>query len=363
MSLIAEDEFSMSVTQKQQQIRVCIKFMDEHPSLANDYKPNSVQGNADLSMLWAELAEILNSNDPPMKNIAGWRKFKMESQAENDDRSSNSSISSTTDNPRSYNAKPATSPKEVSSINRFCSQVKTDSISDGDMSDFSNDSEDEEFNNQTEGQNSNPQSHVQSTSPVGDNIMKNGQVVVRKVFTNTRERWRQQNVSGAFSELRKLVPTHPPDKKLSKNEILRMSIKYIKLLTNVLDWQKQEELKYAAEENEPNNNDKSTINVMKEFHVKCERSIVQLDNIQRSTNNNLLMIAPQNQNQTQTKAIKLEAPDEPSSFHFRPDVLPTNTTINTRYLTKFNRPKKRSNQHPQQHPKPDLYLKRKKDRI
>ncbi|CAB0041014.1 unnamed protein product [Trichogramma brassicae] len=52
-----------------------------------------------------------------------------------------------------------------------------------------------------------------------------GSIGVRKLFTNSRERWRQQNVSGAFSELRKLVPTHPPDKKLSKNEILRMAIK------------------------------------------------------------------------------------------------------------------------------------------
>jgi hypothetical protein len=50
-------------------------------------------------------------------------------------------------------------------------------------------------------------------------------VTVQKIFTNTRERWRQQNVSGAFAELRKLVPTHPPDKKLSKNEILRMAIR------------------------------------------------------------------------------------------------------------------------------------------
>lgn len=50
-------------------------------------------------------------------------------------------------------------------------------------------------------------------------------IAVRKIFTNSRERWRQQNVSGAFAELRKLVPTHPPDKKLSKNEILRMAIK------------------------------------------------------------------------------------------------------------------------------------------
>ncbi|XP_063627407.1 uncharacterized protein LOC134798910 [Cydia splendana] len=60
----------------------------------------------------------------------------------------------------------------------------------------------------------------------------------RKLFTNCRERWRQQNVSGAFAELRRLVPTHPPDKKLSKNEILRMSIRYIGLLCEVLEWQK-----------------------------------------------------------------------------------------------------------------------------
>lgn len=65
---------------------------------------------------------------------------------------------------------------------------------------------------------------------------------IKKVFTNSRERWRQQNVAGAFAELRKLVPTHPPDKKLSKNEILRMAIKYIKFLQKVLDWQKQQEV-------------------------------------------------------------------------------------------------------------------------
>ena len=59
-----------------------------------------------------------------------------------------------------------------------------------------------------------------STSPGGCHVG------VRKLFTNSRERWRQQNVSGAFAELRKLVPTHPPDKKLSKNEILRIAIRY-----------------------------------------------------------------------------------------------------------------------------------------
>ncbi|ROT83673.1 hypothetical protein C7M84_023140 [Penaeus vannamei] len=64
---------------------------------------------------------------------------------------------------------------------------------------------------------------------------------IRKVFTNTRERWRQQNVSGAFAELRRLVPTHPPDKKLSKNEILRLAIKYINLLNSVLEWQRRQD--------------------------------------------------------------------------------------------------------------------------
>ena len=51
--------------------------------------------------------------------------------------------------------------------------------------------------------------------------------VVRRMFTNSRERWRQQNVNGAFVHLRKLVPTHPPDRKLSKHEILRLAIKVL----------------------------------------------------------------------------------------------------------------------------------------
>lgn len=59
--------------------------------------------------------------------------------------------------------------------------------------------------------------------------------------TNNRERWRQQNVNKAFANLRRLVPTYPPDKKLSKNEILRVAIKYIRLLDSILAYQKQEQ--------------------------------------------------------------------------------------------------------------------------
>lgn len=55
-----------------------------------------------------------------------------------------------------------------------------------------------------------------------------------RMFTNKRERWRQQNVNMAFTELRKLLPTYPPDKKLSKVEILRSAVKYIEFLQNVL---------------------------------------------------------------------------------------------------------------------------------
>ncbi|KAG5841515.1 T-cell acute lymphocytic leukemia protein 2 [Anguilla rostrata] len=61
--------------------------------------------------------------------------------------------------------------------------------------------------------------------------------MTRKVFTNSRERWRQQNVNGAFAELRKLIPTHPPDKKLSKNEILRLAMRYIGFLSRLLEAQ------------------------------------------------------------------------------------------------------------------------------
>lgn len=59
----------------------------------------------------------------------------------------------------------------------------------------------------------------------------------RKKYFFQSFRWRQQKVNSAFCQLRRLVPTHPPDKKLSKNEILRLAIRYINILNNVLDFQ------------------------------------------------------------------------------------------------------------------------------
>lgn len=180
-----------------------------------------------------------------------------------------------------------------------------------------------------------------NSPPNNSNILKNAPTIsggpVRKVFTNTRERWRQQNVSGAFAELRKLVPTHPPDKKLSKNEILRMAIKYIKLLTGVLEWQKQqEELQQEQHQskcrdtrvsNELNNNERHRLNGhhestvsgrnnasplrqvhVKQFHLKCERvGNALIANAQR--NNSLLMIAPSAMSTRPIKMEELEAVD------------------------------------------------------
>lgn len=59
--------------------------------------------------------------------------------------------------------------------------------------------------------------------------------VIKRNLTNSRERWRQQNVNEAFLDLRSLVPTYPHDKKLSKNEILRLAIKYINNLMEILN--------------------------------------------------------------------------------------------------------------------------------
>lgn len=73
--------------------------------------------------------------------------------------------------------------------------------------------------------------------------------MTRKIFTNTRERWRQQSVNSAFAKLRKLIPTHPPDKKLSKNETLRLAMRYINFLVKVLGEQSLEQAGVAAQGN------------------------------------------------------------------------------------------------------------------
>ncbi|KAI1727903.1 helix-loop-helix DNA-binding domain-containing protein [Ditylenchus destructor] len=50
-----------------------------------------------------------------------------------------------------------------------------------------------------------------------------------------RERQRQSNVRQAFDKLRRVIPAYPPDRKMSKSEILRTAIRYITILEYCLD--------------------------------------------------------------------------------------------------------------------------------
>ncbi|ESO03572.1 hypothetical protein HELRODRAFT_153470, partial [Helobdella robusta] len=51
----------------------------------------------------------------------------------------------------------------------------------------------------------------------------------------SRERLRVEAFNSAFNNLRLLLPTLPPDKKLSKIEVLRLAICYISYLGHVLE--------------------------------------------------------------------------------------------------------------------------------
>lgn len=50
---------------------------------------------------------------------------------------------------------------------------------------------------------------------------------------NKRERVRTENVNVGFDKLRKLIPTDPEDRKLSKIEVLRLATSYINHLYNL----------------------------------------------------------------------------------------------------------------------------------
>lgn len=160
-------------------------------------------------------------------------------------------------------------PKSATATHKNICYSEDDGEEEDMLSDFSlNESDDEDYKRGPSLSNDTNSHHLnsRSSSPPnqleetlksaanGSSISPGGLPVVRKIFTNTRERWRQQNVSGAFAELRKLVPTYPPDKKLSKHEILRNSIRYINLLSTVLEWQKRQESQLENEENITDNN-------------------------------------------------------------------------------------------------------------
>lgn len=54
-----------------------------------------------------------------------------------------------------------------------------------------------------------------------------------RAIANARERDRTESVNYAFTQLRSLLPTDPPNRKLSKIEVLRLATSYIEHLDNV----------------------------------------------------------------------------------------------------------------------------------
>lgn len=54
-----------------------------------------------------------------------------------------------------------------------------------------------------------------------------------RAIANARERDRTESVNYAFTLLRSLLPTDPPNRKLSKIEVLRLAASYIQHLDNV----------------------------------------------------------------------------------------------------------------------------------
>ncbi|GIX86477.1 hypothetical protein CEXT_561011 [Caerostris extrusa] len=61
------------------------------------------------------------------------------------------------------------------------------------------------------------------------------------MFTNSRERWRQQNVNGAFADLRRLVPTHPPRQEAEQERDPAPRHPLHQLLSSILEFQKSSE--------------------------------------------------------------------------------------------------------------------------
>lgn len=64
-------------------------------------------------------------------------------------------------------------------------------------------------------------------------IVSGGVVKPRRGQANRRERVRTENVNAGFDNLRKLIPTEPEDRKLSKIEVLRLATSYIQHLFNL----------------------------------------------------------------------------------------------------------------------------------
>uniref|UniRef100_W8CAT9 Transcription factor 15 n=1 Tax=Ceratitis capitata TaxID=7213 RepID=W8CAT9_CERCA len=74
----------------------------------------------------------------------------------------------------------------------------------------------------------------QSVSPAHSEISNASEQEKPRKEVNARERNRTQSVNSAFTTLRRLIPTEPCDRKLSKIEILRLAKSYIAHLDAVV---------------------------------------------------------------------------------------------------------------------------------
>ncbi len=77
------------------------------------------------------------------------------------------------------------------------------------------------------------------------------------VQQSERERLRQVYVNRAFANLRKILPSYPVNKKMSKHEILRGAIHYISFLEQV---RASQERTVLAEHNQPDTDESSDVN-------------------------------------------------------------------------------------------------------
>lgn len=68
---------------------------------------------------------------------------------------------------------------------------------------------------------------------IGHKTKSNKATKPKRGQANKRERVRTENVNAGFDNLRKLIPTDPKDRKLSKIEVLRLATSYINHLYNL----------------------------------------------------------------------------------------------------------------------------------
>ncbi|CAK9294938.1 unnamed protein product [Gordionus sp. m RMFG-2023] len=76
--------------------------------------------------------------------------------------------------------------------------------------------------------------HVKTANNISRSSNNSAILALIKSPNEYKESCRQKQVNIAFNELRNLIPVHPPEKKLSKCQILRRAIKYINVLMFLL---------------------------------------------------------------------------------------------------------------------------------